>query len=215
VPQAFRLPVSATTESLFFPGQSPFRVKGQAYRGTVERVRERLAAEGKTFRDVLDVETALFFEQPFLAATFYDVLPIVPLVRLGARLEGLTMSAFVDRISRDQALTDISGVYRLLLRVASPEMVAKRLPRLTAQYFNFGIVEDEGLVAPGKVRMVRRGLPEEIIDWYTTAACSYVSQVLAETGAVNPGARVLGTEPDEPLHGVATRSMRFEFTWST
>jgi hypothetical protein len=198
----------------FAPGHSPFRVKGLGYRATVDRIQARLAGQGRTFRDVLPLDLALFFEQPFLASSLYDVFPVLPLVDLGARLEGTTMPAFVEGITREHARSDLSGVYRFILRVASPEAVAKRLPRLTAQYFDFGEVEDQGLVAPGLVRMVRTGVPSVLVEWYGVAACSYVAEVLTASGARDASARVVDVEAEGAAHGVPIRRMCFEFRWA-
>jgi hypothetical protein len=39
---------------------------------------------------------------------------------------------------RHQATLDIQGVYRMLLKLTSPKLVAVRLPKMMSKYFDFG-----------------------------------------------------------------------------
>lgn len=198
----------------FAPGKSPFRIKGIGYRAAVTNVKRLLDERNMTWRDAFsDISLAMFFEQPFLAASLYDVFPVISLINLGAALANEPVESFARDQASTQAEQDLTGVYKLLLMVASPEAVAKRLPRLTAQYFNFGEVEDEGLVAPGKVAMTRRHMPTSIVEWYGIAAGAYVEFVLGRAGGRNAESRVTDIRADETLQGLPTQQMRFEFTW--
>src|SRR5271165_5876625 len=106
----------------FVAGTSPFRIKGVAYQGHVDYAArfipggERAVIEG--FRDP---GLRAFFEQQFLAASWYDVLPIVPVWHVCARLLDQNPTDFLKVRTRHQALRDINGIYRFILKLASAE----------------------------------------------------------------------------------------------
>src|SRR6476620_6141327 len=93
------------------PGKNPFRVKGNAYRGHMDYVEEHVPggaeAMRKGFEDPLLKE---FFQQTFLAATLYDLYPLVAAGHVCAKLCGSTFSEFVRVRSEYQALRDVSGI---------------------------------------------------------------------------------------------------------
>jgi hypothetical protein len=190
----------------FVPGASPFRIKGVVYRAHVEYAREFIPG-GE--RGVIDAfRTAglrAFYEQQFLASTWYDILPIIPVWTVCARLTGQTMTEFLKARTRHQALQDINGVYRLLLKIASAEMVALRMPRVTGQYFDFGTTT-ANVLRPGVVRIERQGIPALIVPWFTIVGETYLAVALELAGGKSQIRRHPTVQTGE-AHGVPLCTM--------
>jgi hypothetical protein len=186
----------------FPPGEAPFRVKGTAYRGHLEYVEDEVRGGVEAMLDELgDEEMRRFFGQPFLAASLYDVFP---LALAGAACGRLTNRSYLDFVrirAEAQAARDVSGVYRVLLALASPDAVATRLPKLVGQYFDFGETE---IVEKGSGVMVATftGMPAPLAPWYATVSEAYLRVVLARAGASNPRTELTEVEPSGARAGV-------------
>lgn len=165
------------------PGQSPFRCKGIIYLGT----REFFAKQGPDAFDrlvasIADPELRAFFTQPFLSACWYDVLPVATLIELEARSLGLNLVEYLRQRTTFQADRDIRGVYRFLLAVASPNMVAPRLAKLLSQVFDFGTASAV-CVGDGRWRYRFTGWPRSLHVWFRTALDIYARHALTLAGA--------------------------------
>src|SRR6516225_6947328 len=105
-------------------GTGPFHVKGVVYLGTqkyfTNDVPNGMARLAETIDDPLVRD---FIAQRFLAASWYDVLPVAPLIRAEAEVCGQTVAQYMRKRAAFQAREDIGGVYRWLLKLASPELV--------------------------------------------------------------------------------------------
>lgn len=165
------------------PGEGPFRVKGLAYRGHLAYVDKFVPGGNAAILAALPEHPALvpFFAQPFLAASRYDVVPLA-MAGLGAsRVTGLSFHQFVRTRSEWQARDDVSGVYRTMLNLASAEQVALRLPKLMAQYFDFGPVETERMDR-GHVRATLRRVPLPLHAWLAAVVEGYLFEVFRVMG---------------------------------
>ncbi|HEU4537736.1 MAG TPA: hypothetical protein VFS00_26630, partial [Polyangiaceae bacterium] len=71
----------------FRPGQSPFLTKGSIYLGSQEFAAARVAGgwDAVVAQTAHDPELQAFAGQRFLAASWYDALPLVALAKAGAR----------------------------------------------------------------------------------------------------------------------------------
>src|SRR6056297_1746079 len=104
-------------------GESPFHIKGVAYKGTLESISKD---SGSGMKRVLDriaderPELSRFIDGPFLASSKYDVFGLPLFTFYVAEELGRDFKAHVYRISRAQLEADLSGVYRFLLKLASP-----------------------------------------------------------------------------------------------
>jgi hypothetical protein len=153
-----------------------------------------------------------YFQQPFLAASWYDVLPLVAAGVACARLTGMTQAAFVRHRAQVQAKDDIRGVYKLLLRIASPQMVAMRLVRIIAQYYDYGGTEAE-VVRPGLVQAVRTGVPAALAPSFVCVAEPYAEAALTTAGGREVRVKAHAPQPDGSAHGVATVKIRIDLAW--
>src|SRR5690349_4733816 len=71
----------------FAPGESPFRGKGVTYRNFVDYVEEHLpGGRERLLAAIADPALRAFAAQRFLAGTFYDQMPMIPIFETTAAL---------------------------------------------------------------------------------------------------------------------------------
>lgn len=173
------LPEGAT----FAFGQSPFRVKGVLYLGTQtffsEHVRGGMAA---LTDEIADPSLRAFIGQRFLPGSLYDVIPVPALIACEARAMRLELEDYLLFRTRHQAKKDLGGVYGWVLRMASPRMVATRMPKIMMQMFDFSTAEvarDE----PHETVVRIGGIPEVLVPWLGTSLRVYAEQAIKLAGA--------------------------------
>ncbi len=142
-----------------------------------------------------DPRLLAFARQKFLPSSWYDVLPVAQLIHSEARAARQTLRVYLRARSAYQARKDIGGVYRFLLRLASPEMVASRLPRLLSQIFDFGEAETH-IVNPTHMAATLTGYPAVLWEWYSIAFEVYCETALKLAGASRVA---MSARPPEPL----------------
>jgi hypothetical protein len=186
----------------FPPGASPFHLKGIVYRAHIEYANEFVPGGTKAVNAAFrNRQLAAFFEQPFLAASWYDALPIVPVWHVCARLSGLLPNDFLKARTKHQAKQDISGVYKLILNLTSVEQVALRMPRVVGKYFDFGTT-DAKVVRPGVVHYEQAGMPALMAQWLSIVGDTYLHVALETAGAKKVRVRRIPIEECGEMHGV-------------
>lgn len=161
----------------FAPGDSPFRIKGNGYRGHLQYVEQHLPGGVAAMLDAFDdPELRAFFEQTFLASAFYDVLPLAHAGLVCADISGMSFYDFVYERTRHQAEDDVRGIYKWLLTLLSPRLVSSRLTKFMAQYFDFVGFEVEASDS-STVRGKLTGAPPELRCWLTTVFEAYYRHV--------------------------------------
>ncbi len=196
-----------------FVRRSAFRTKGLVYQGAFEFYDQRVPGGTKAVFASLEPDLRDFVTQPIIAGGWYDVLPLVPLSAAAAGLAATPHPRLVRENARWLARRDIHGVYRFLLRLASPEMVAARLPRVAIQYFDFGGASGE-LEGPGLFRARQTKVPAPLADWLLWCVEGFVPVALETAGAKQVTVRSLGTEPDGTRAGVVMMTMAYEIRWA-
>lgn len=205
--------LSQTDNLSMAPGTSPFRVKGHVYRGILDHLEGMVPGGAYAVRGELrDSETRAFFEQSFLASDWYDILPAQPLIVASARLAGVPFLQLTRQVARAQAYRDIHGIYRFVLKLASPETVISRMSRATAQYFDFGATELKALTT-GHACLERTGVPSPMVGFYCGMTEGFVAVAMELTGA-----RDVRVRPSRPVHdgqraGVETMTIPFDVRW--
>lgn len=165
------------------PGESPYHVKGIAYRGHLDYVEAHVPGGVAAMKaGFVDPAVAEFFDQTFLASTFYDVMPLAHAGVVCAELSGLSFHEFVRRRTIAQAETDIRGIYKWLLSLLSPRMVASRLPKVIAQYLDYLVFEPLE-ASPKRVVGRLKGIPLELRGWQSAVFEAYYVHVF-ELGGV-------------------------------
>jgi tRNA A-37 threonylcarbamoyl transferase component Bud32 len=195
------------------PGTSTFHIKGIAYRGVVRLV------EGRVDKGLLGLDEELanpalgrFIRQPFLAASRYDVLPMLPINVAIARILGKQLETLAIEQGIAQARFDARYVYRRLFDEMTFETLPAYLGRYGAQYYEAGECSAE-LVAPGHVLVHRKRVPAYVLPWLLPIHASYAEEVIRLKGARAVHAK--GRAPIEaPTHkGVAVVDLDVDITW--
>ena len=195
------------------PGKSPFCVKGIFHRGNIEYI-ERAIPGGlaKVLGTLRDPALRSFFEQPFIASSWYDIFPLAAIAYPCAELSSKTYEVYLRDRARYQAEQQGATTYRSLLTLTSPSAVALKLPLLASQLYNFGATEARE-VGPRKVEVVRSGLPFSLASWYVLGTETYVTTALSLSGATKPRARTSPYRTDGKLHGLSVGSVCHTFSW--
>jgi len=197
----------------FRPGESPFRVKGVAYRGHLEYVSEHVpGGVDEMLRGFRDPALPGFFAQKFLPSTYYDIIPLIVAGYVCARQSRKSFSEFVRIRSRYQAERDVGGIYRVLLKLISPMHVIERLSALQEQYFDFAAGSVE-LVGERHALLQRPQLPAMLAGWTATVLETYVDVLLTRAGAKSVLARPRSLLPDGQVRGVAAVKWQCDITW--
>jgi hypothetical protein len=204
-------PAPEDHETLPFPaGTSPFRIKGVAYQGHVDYAASFIpGGERAVIEGLRDPALRAFFDQRFLAASWYDALPMVPVWHVCAKLLGQNPTDFLKVRTRHQALRDIRGVYRFILKIASAESIAVRGPRIVQRYFDFGTTEAT-ILRRGLVRVVVSGVPAMLAPWLRVVAETFVLVALELAGVKFAQVRRLMVTPAGGSHGVRLTAVGFE-----
>jgi hypothetical protein len=163
----------------FKPGTSPFRINGVFYIGLRRYIEERTprGLDGLTAA-LDDAELTAFARQTFLATSFYDLLPIVPLTETLARLQKKSFAEFVRRRARAQANADCEGVYRAFIgRNGGERELLDGIVKTSGRIYDFGAVE-YAHVRPGLADITRTEVPDPALNWYQVSTTEYLTGIL-------------------------------------
>jgi hypothetical protein len=153
-----------------------------------------------------------YFDQSFLASTWYDVFPFNAFLMAAARVVGLKFDVFLNQAFDAQAERDQRGVYKLLLSAIYPEMLVKRLPRIGSQLFSFTTSEVREL-GPGHWENAISGVPLQLQTVYCESSGAFVSRALRTTGARDLTHRWLAPRPGPLVHGIPVCTVVRELRW--
>jgi hypothetical protein len=198
---------------MFLPGEGQFRAKGLLYKGLVASTDARCpGGYSAVLARIEDGPLKDFLAQSFLAASLYDVMPLIAFSKMAAQVANVPHSKYARDGARFAANRDINGVHRFFLKLASPKLVADRLPRLMLQYFDFGRVESAAL-GPRSYEIVAHEIPEPVAHWLMLMIEGFVPVALQIAGAKSVVAKIDTPEPDGSTKGVALVSTRLHLTW--
>ncbi len=198
----------------FPPGKSPFHIKGVAVEGFMKFVAARVPGGADAVAARID-DPAIrdYYRQPFLDSIWYDLLPFLHVYPAAASLMGLSTEKFVGEHAAWQVGRDARGVYKLLLLLATPEAVARRMGAAFSRYFDFTTVEVLS-VTTGEVVSAVRALPSLLLPWYRASVDAGARTILAMAGARNLEAEYSPPEADGARSGVPLVRFQVRRTWS-
>jgi hypothetical protein len=183
------------------------------YRGSFEYIERAVPGGMRAVLGAIRSEgLRAFLEQPFVAATFYDVFPLVAIGYPSASLCGQPIDRFLRHRSRFQAEQQATTVYRSLLSLTSPAAIATKLPLLASQLYNFGTTGVQQTGA-STVDVTRGGLPAELLPWYVPGTEAYLVTALRLSGAINPRVTTSAFRPDRKEHGLITGALTHWLSW--
>lgn len=185
--------------------------KGLVYVGARTFYAERIPGGIAAVDGALESDAARgFLQQHFIPGAWYDVEPLQALNAAAGRVARVSPFQLIRESARWQAHRDIHGVYRMLLRLATPDLVVTRLPRAAVQYFDFGVVSGEW-ASPGVYRAEARGIPAHLRLWFNAAIEGFAPVALETAGAKDVEVRALAPAAEATP---ATMTLRYEFRWS-
>lgn len=207
-----RIPPAPPRSATLPYGQSPFHVKGVLFQGLFEWLDRHV--EGGRARVIADCSPDLraFLEKPLLAGSWFDVFALVDTTVVAAKVNGTGHLATMRSIAIEQCERDFHGVYKMLLRLASPDAVLERIPKTAQTYFDFVTAEVEK-VGPGHYRTVGRGIPVHAMHAYMAVTEAFLTRVLVLTGAKDLQHRWLPPEADGYHGAIARVRARREIRW--
>jgi hypothetical protein len=164
-------------------GQSPFRVKGVLYLGTQTFFAEHVGGGLDALAaEIEDPALRTFITQKFLPSSLYDVTPVPALIAYEARALRMSLDDYLLHRTRHQAKKDLGGVYAWLLRLASPRLVARSLPKIMVQMFDFAQAE---VLRDDPTETVARlsNVPAVLAPWLEVGVTVYAETALKLAGA--------------------------------
>ena len=178
--------VSLERGKLPFPiGESPFRIKGSGYLLHMQYVDDVLPGGRKAmYAGIADPKLRDFFEQTFIAGHPVDIYPLVAVGYTCAKIQGVTFERFIRLRARHQSEGDLKLFRKLILRIASPEMLATRIPAITASYFDFATAEVLEK-KPREITALMHGIPKELVPWMSYVCDETVRFMLEYNGVKN------------------------------
>lgn len=206
-------PPSAPQGAAFAFGASPFRVKGVLYQGT-QAFFEQNSQRGmeSLLSEIEQPELRAFIQQRFLPSGWYDVLPVPALIACEARALRMGVPEYLLHRTRYQAKRDLGGVYGWVLRLATPGLVATRLPKIMSQMFDFvrvDTVREEG----NHVEVRFHGIPATLLEWLHNALLVYSETALKLAGARTVEISVPRAAPGAEVEGIPTITMSMRLSW--
>lgn len=194
------------------PGLSPFRIKGIAWRDTIARHDELPGGCAAVAALLPNDAHRAFYAQSFLSSGWYDVMPMLFVDSASARVQGLPFEQSLRVGTRRQAHRVLSGIYRSFVKLMVPSAVAWAIPRLAANYYDFGEVRTER-VSVQHVRGVVRGVPVVLADWYAITSLEFVLVALELCGCVRPTLEWVIPASDARRDGFALTDLEFAIRW--
>jgi hypothetical protein len=184
------------------------------YLGTQTFFEANLQGGFASFLEEVDArEVREFITQRFLASSWYDVMPVPVLIAYEARALRMDIPAYLLHRVKWQVKRDLSGVYAWVLKMATPQMVLTRLPRVFVQMFEFA--EAPPIVVVGNTASgVLTNIPEPLVPWLKTSLAVYVETALKLAGARNVGLTVSFFQRTSHS-GISVGDVHAEIDWSS
>lgn len=164
------------------PGEGPFQIKGLAHRGLLQYCQQRVEGGIRAFSAALPGNALRdFFSQPFLAGSFYDLLPLAAGSAVVADMTRVSLDVFAQQQGRSQAMHDVQNAYRALLQGRTSDDFHLRLRPLASRYYNFG-EWDVQREEPHRIHIACRGVPSWLMNWFGPMISGYFAGLVAAMG---------------------------------
>ena len=196
------------------PGSSTFHIKGTAYRSVVRLVERKVPGGLAALDEELgDARISTFVRQQFLAASRYDILPMLPVNVSVARLLGKPLGVIATDQGVAQARYDARYVYRRPFEEMTFETLPAYLVRFASQYFETGEMTAE-TAGPGHVVLHRRRLPSYVLPWFEDIHAAYAGEVVRLKGARSVRATARPPVEAGSRKGVAVVDLDVDLRWT-
>lgn len=130
----------------------------------------------------------------FLVSGWYDAAQLLAVIESVAAAAHISVESAVQEIARRNAHHDLTTVYRVFLRILSPQPVLSFLPRLWQQYFRFGTVVVLANT-PGSISFVTRGISTRFVPWVRGGWRGFLPETIVVSGGKQPVITSMFEEP--------------------
>jgi hypothetical protein len=159
-------------------------MKGNAWRGVQEFIQAVAPGGMAAVSPRLSEATQRFFAQMFVPSAWYDILPIEEITRASALLTGETHTMHCRALADFILKRDSTGLYRAILRFATPELMVRALPFATKRYFDF-VKLDVHNVDQRSYRVIVSGVPQLVAMTYITITNVFITRAIEGSGGRN------------------------------
>jgi hypothetical protein len=194
-------------------GKSPFRAKGVNFRNVLAFAEAKVQGGQAQFLARLHHhDLRAFMAQPFLAASWYDALALIPLIAELSRELHLSTQQCARELAGFVVKRDATGIYKLLLKITTPESLLERSTHTARQYFDF-VKSDFTRVDPRVYRLTHSGIPQVAATTYMNIVEGFVDAGLALAGAKEVRQRWERPQPLGIVSGVEIVRLEREIRW--
>jgi tRNA A-37 threonylcarbamoyl transferase component Bud32 len=195
-------------------GTSTFHIKGIAYRGVMRLVERRVPGGLATLDEELgSAGLSAFVRTAFLAASRYDILPMLPVNVAIARILGKSLDAVAAAQGIAQARYDARHMFRRPFEEMTLDMLPAFLVRHAMQYFEAGELLAE-VAGPGHVVVHRRRLPAYVLPWLTAIQVAYAEELVRLKGGKSVDATARTPVEAGTRKGVALVDVDVDLRWT-
>lgn len=185
-----------------------YAVKGTHVRTSQQWVDERLG-EG-TFESLSRKYDVAW--TTVLPSGWYDIYSLMRVMNHAVKEAHSTIFDAYVEISRKNASSDLTTIYRAFLRLAGPKGLLGASPTLWKNYVRFGTVE-KVTNEPGLHIAIGRGLPSELVDWASAAWHGFIPTAAEIAGGKNAKLEVIETGADEKSDDPNMRYVKIRLTY--
>lgn len=146
-----------------------------------------------------------------LPGGWYEVAPLRAALAEVAGRQGRSVTDVAAGVARRNAETDLTTIYRVYVRTASPTRLLSFTPQLWRNYVQFAearAVKNE----PGEYVGECAGIPDDLIDWAEGAWLGFLPKAIEMVGATRVRGSIAGKWQDLP--GPARNRLRIEIKYS-
>ena len=196
------------------PGTSPFHIKGEFYRQMADVVAYQDEKTGGGVSRLLERDGLRgFATQAFLSSAFYDLLPMPRMVMAIAQARGRDLHELTTRMGQAAVEAQMKGVYARLLTRITPENFVQRFDQVINHFYDFAPLtltpSDSG---PG-ARLLRRGMPLVVAEWWAVVTVPFVQVPLAANGTRDVIVR-WRVQPGGLERGIAVGDVILDVGWA-
>ncbi len=194
------------------PADSPFMGRGILFSAVVAYIKEKSAGGLAAVKAALGPH-ADETDRIYLAAAEYPIAGLVRIAAAAATANQRDLFPFIRERAVATADADLRGIYKLLLKVTSPESTASHLWKAFNRYFAPCRADTRDL-GPGKLVATLHGIPSCIDGWYVASTEGFVSRAVELAGAKGTTITWSQPLPDTPRAGIATSRIDFDVRWT-
>jgi len=194
------------------PPGAPFMGKGILFSGVLAYLKEKTPGGVAAVKAELG-EHADELDRLYLASSEYPIGGLVRLAAAAATVGKRELFPFIRERATAAADADLRGIYKLLLKVASPESTAGHMWKTFNRYFPPCRAETRE-VGRGKMLATLLGIPSCVDGWYVAATEGFVSRAVELAGAKGIAMTWSPPTPDTPRAGIPTSRIDFDVRWT-